>query len=53
MKIWLAGNTPDREREEKILIKKKLSQKRLISFHYLLIDKSVVKLFKLWKCKFT
>jgi hypothetical protein len=48
MKIFLAGNTPDREKEEKVLIKKKLSQRRLISF-YFLFDKAIFKMFKLWK----
>ena len=48
MKIYLAGNTPDREREEKVLIAKNLSQKRLISYWFLISDKSVQKLFKLW-----
>ena len=48
MKIYLAGNTPDREREEIILIQKGLSKRRLISFYFLLCDKSVFKMFKLW-----
>lgn len=48
MKIYLAGNTPDREREEKILIDKGLSKRRLLSYHYYLIDQSVRKMVKLW-----
>jgi len=46
--IYLAGNTPDREREEKVLVKKKLSKKRLISFFFLLTDSSMQKLFRFW-----
>ena len=48
MKIFLAGNTPDREREEKVLVLKKLSKRRLISYYYLISDKSVVRMFKVW-----
>ena len=48
MKIWLAGNTPDREREEKILCQKKLSRNRLLSFYSYKIDLSVKKMFKYW-----
>ena len=48
MKIYLAGNTPDREREELILVKKGLSKRRLISYFFLKIDPSVVKMFKVW-----
>lgn len=49
MKIYLAGNTPDREREEVVLLKKGLTQKRLLAFHYLICDPSVRKMFDLWK----
>lgn len=48
MKIYLAGNTPDREREEKTLLKKGLSKNRLISY-YFMRDSGVQKMFKLWK----
>jgi len=48
MKIYLAGNTPDREREEKILLQKNLTRKRLLAFHYLLCDKNVKLMFDLW-----
>jgi len=48
MKVYLAGNTPDREREELVLMEKNLTQRRLISFFFLINNKSVIKMFKLW-----
>jgi len=48
MKIYLAGNTPDREREEKVLIEKNLSRRRLISYWFLISDKGVQRMFKVW-----
>ena len=35
MKIYLAGNTPDREREEKQLLSKFLIKSKLFSYYYL------------------
>jgi len=48
MKIYIAGNTPDREREEQVFLKKKLIQSRLFSYHYLKIDKVIYKMLKLY-----
>lgn len=48
MKIYLAGNTPDREREERVLLAKGLTKRRLAAFHYLLVDKAVRLMWNLW-----
>ena len=49
MIIYMAGNTPDREREEKVLIKKGLFKRRLFSYHYLKQGGQYIKMFRLWK----
>jgi hypothetical protein len=47
MKIYLAGNTPDRIKEERLFRKNGIDPpRRLVAFHYLLIDKSVMEMFK-------
>ena len=46
MKIYLAGNTPDRVKEERIFRKNGTSPpRRLLAYHYLLVDKSVKEMF--------
>lgn len=49
MKIYLAGNTPDRVKQEKMLTKKGLNKKRLISFYFIITDKGVKGIFDYWK----
>lgn len=49
MQIYLAGNTPDREREEYVLLSKNLTKRRLVSYFYIKEDKAIRTMYKLWK----
>ena len=49
MKIYLAENTPGREREERVFLEKGLVRARLLAFHYLVVDESIYKILTLWE----
>lgn len=51
MKIFLAGNTPDRYREEKELLRLNLLNKRLLSFYFLEVDGTLKRIIPLWGIK--
>jgi len=54
MKIYLAGNTPDRVKEEKLFRKNgTCPPRRLMAYHYLICDKSVMEMFKYFIQDFT
>jgi len=51
MKIYLAGNTPDRSKEERVFIQKGIYKNgviRLISFYSIITDINVKQIFDLW-----
>jgi len=47
VKIYLAGNTPGRRKEEELFQKKNLAEKRLFAYHYLITDKTMFECFKI------
>jgi len=49
MIIYLAGNTPEREREEIVLLSKGLMKNKLLSYYYLKTDPIIYKMLKLYK----
>jgi len=47
MKIYLAGNTPGRVKEEKLFRKNGVCPpRRLMTYHYLIYDKTMIEMFK-------
>jgi len=49
MIIYMAGNTPDRVRQEKELIAKGINKRSLLSYYFFLTDITMRQVFDFWR----